>query len=752
MVSRDPGPDSTALARAARLYEAVLTTTPDLAYVFDLQHRFIYANEGLLRMWGRTREDALGKTCLELGYEPWHAAMHDREIDQVVATKQPIRGQVPFSGAFGTRIYDYIFTPVIGKDGEVEAVAGTTRDVTDLRNTEDALRFRTQQYQTLLNQAPLGVYLVDADLVIRELNPIASSAFGDLPGGVVDRSLREVLSMLWGPAYGEQISDIFRKTLETGEPYIAPELAEHRLDRGLTEYYEWRLNRINLPDGSHGIVCYFRDISSQVMARKDVEASRDAIRASEERYKTLFSSIDEGFCVIEIAFDDAGKGRDYRFIEVNPSFERLTGIENAVGRWMREIIPDHEEYWYEVYGEVAATGQSKRFQNQAAQLHRWYDLYAFRVGQPDQRRVAVLFNDITERKQYEETQRLLVNELNHRAKNMLASVQAIVQNTLRRTKDPESFVTSFSGRIQALARVHSLLSAMTWRGADLRDLIRDQLLTGSIEEERLSVWGPSVQLKAQMALHVALVLHELGTNCIKYGALSTPNGRVAVTWTVQNRILRLRWTERGGPPVSAPAARGFGMTLIEQSARGEGGEAHMSIEADGIVWDITLPLPAASPERPWPEISAASRTPSELPDAAISPGKSAPPLSGRKILVVEDEPLVALDIVTALEDAGAEVTGPIGTVKDALEAIRTSKLDAALLDGNLRGEPVHEIASALTRSNVPFAFVTGYDRESLPRGFGAAPVLTKPFSSRQLVEAASRLVEPSADIRRIRDK
>lgn len=126
--------------RRKRLYETILSNTPDLAYVFGLDHRFTYANEGLLKMWGKTWEEAIGKNCLELGYEPWHAEMHSREIDQVVATKKPIRGEVPFTGTFGRRIYDYIFVPVFGADGEVEAVAGTTRDVTDRKVMEDELR------------------------------------------------------------------------------------------------------------------------------------------------------------------------------------------------------------------------------------------------------------------------------------------------------------------------------------------------------------------------------------------------------------------------------------------------------------------------------------------------------------------------------------------------------------------------------------------------------------------------------------
>src|ERR1700733_452660 len=128
------------IAHQRSQYEAILSNTPDLAYVFDLNHRFTYANEGLLKMWGKTREEAIGKTCLELGYEPWHAAMHDREIDQIVATKKPIRGEVPFTGTAGRRDYDYVLVPVLGPDGEVLAVAGTTRDITERKQMEAALR------------------------------------------------------------------------------------------------------------------------------------------------------------------------------------------------------------------------------------------------------------------------------------------------------------------------------------------------------------------------------------------------------------------------------------------------------------------------------------------------------------------------------------------------------------------------------------------------------------------------------------
>lgn len=138
--------------RERRLYRAILSTTPDLVYVFNPQHQFTYVNDALLRMWGRTFEDSVGKTCLQLGYEPWHAEMHDREIDTVVATRKPIRGEVPFTGTNGRRIYDYIFAPVFGANGEVEAVSGTTRDITEMVQARETVAERRAELERLVGE------------------------------------------------------------------------------------------------------------------------------------------------------------------------------------------------------------------------------------------------------------------------------------------------------------------------------------------------------------------------------------------------------------------------------------------------------------------------------------------------------------------------------------------------------------------------------------------------------------------------
>jgi len=442
-----------------RLYQTVLSNTPDLVYVFNLGHQFIYANDALLAVWGKSWIQAIGKTCLELGYEPWHAEMHNLEIDKVVATKKPIRGEVPFTGTLGRRTYDYIFVPVLGPGGEVEAVAGAARDITDRKEQEVALQHRTAQFATLLNQAPLGVYLIDADFKIREVNPTAAKVFGDIPS-LVGRDFAEIIAILWPKTYAQELVRIFRHTLETGEPHFMPERVEQRRDRGVMEVYEWQAHRILQPDGRFGVVCYFRDISNQVAAR-----------------------------------------------------ERLT---------------------------------------------------------------------------------LLVNELNHRVKNTLATIQSVARQSLRSAPNLLEGQKVFDSRIVALSNAHDILTREHWEGASLRKIVAESLAphAGDGSERRLRFSGPEIRLRPKAALALSMALHELATNAIKYGAFSNTQGMVEVGWNIEDDgHFALRWSEKGGPVVSVPSKRGFGSRLIEQGLSQDlGGLVSLDFPSSGVVCSIRAPL------------------------------------------------------------------------------------------------------------------------------------------------------------------
>lgn len=212
------------------------------------------------------------------------------------------------------------------------------------------------------------------------------------------------------------------------------------------------------------------------------------------------------------------------------------------------------------------------------------------------RRLAGVSLDITERKRAEERQKLLVNELNHRVKNSLATVQSIAAQTLRSVAAPEFFRDAFETRLIALSHTHDLLTRESWAGASLREVF-DVELHAMAGEDRVSFdYAGDVRLNPKAAVALGMGIHELATNAVKYGALSTPDGRVTVEWSLEDGVLRLTWTESGGPPVHPPARRGFGARLLERGLAAElSGGVELTYDTPGLVCQMALPLRALEP-------------------------------------------------------------------------------------------------------------------------------------------------------------
>jgi PAS domain S-box-containing protein len=294
--------------------------------------------------------------------------------------------------------------------------------------------------------------------------------------------------------------------------------------------------------------------------------------------------------------------RDLVIESWNPGAEKLYGYAAAemIGRPESDLCPpDEREALKALASAVAASGEARacdalRRRKDGSTVHVIFRLAPLRDGDGHLTGYAAIAHDITERKSQEKTRQLLLDELNHRVKNTLAMVQAIARLTLRQSKNPENFAESFTGRIQALAGAHDVLTASSWHGADLKSLVKDQLILGEPGEGRFRCAGPAIKLNPQAAVGLSLVLHELGTNANKYGALSVPAGHVDLTWVLEEdgKVLRLRWQEADGPPVSEPTRRGFGTFIIEQSLSNLDGVADMRYPSTGFVCELRLPIKA----------------------------------------------------------------------------------------------------------------------------------------------------------------
>jgi PAS domain S-box-containing protein len=322
-----------------------------------------------------------------------------------------------------------------------------------------------------------------------------------------------------------------------------------------------------------------------------------ALRATETRLRATHENAAVGMIEVD---------RDGRIQYVNEAECTLTGLsrEELVGRdFMHSTIPadidrDRELFRRQVAGELHAYTIEKqharadgsvgwvRVSSTAVRDARGQFVYAVRVVE-----------DITERKHAEAQQRLLIEELNHRVKNTLATVQSLAFQTFRHADSPKTARERFEARLMSLSRTHNLLNNSSWTGASLKDVIAIEIEPYAGEHSgRVITSGPDVDLSASAALALAMTFHELATNAAKYGALSAANGRIEIAWTVDggedgSRRLRLRWVESNGPTVAAPLARGFGSRLIEQSITQQlNGQVTLRFEPEGLVCEIEIPL------------------------------------------------------------------------------------------------------------------------------------------------------------------
>lgn len=297
-------------------------------------------------------------------------------------------------------------------------------------------------------------------------------------------------------------------------------------------------------------------------------------------------------------------GPDHRFQMHNDAYSQLIGHRDIAGKPVRQALPELEgQGFYELLDSVFATGEPYEGRESAAQLQRKPDglletVYLNFIYQPirdDGGAVVGIFvqgHDITENVLAAQRQKLMIDELNHRVKNTLATVQSIAIQTARSNTDPASFAETFQSRIMALSHTHNLLTQSHWEGADLRAILQHE--TEAYGPTRISLNGPPVSLEPAVVLSLGMIFHELATNAAKYGALHTPDGRILIDWGLadqRDRKLKLSWREIGGPKVTVPDRRGFGSRLIERNIRHDlAGEIDLVYAPDGLIAELTVPL------------------------------------------------------------------------------------------------------------------------------------------------------------------
>jgi len=462
-----------------------------------------------------------------------------------------------------------------------------------------------------------------------------------------------------------------------------------------------------------------RELESRVSERTAaLEASNAQLLVSEQGRSLALAAGDMGSWSYDFATDlwtwDEGHRRIFG---VDETFApTLEAIRSAVH-------PEDMEMLRTAFYELSQSNSSYRIELRAIRPSgemRWCSAAAVASFDADGliSRVSGVTTDITDRKDAETRQALLAREVDHRARNALAVVQAIVR--LARADTIEGYTQAVEGRIRALAQTHELLSQSRWQGADVHRLVMEEIAPYR-SSGRIRAEGPSMIVAPETAQTVALTLHELATNAAKYGALSSKRGELDIRWRFEDGLLKLTWDEHGGSRTGKPAKTGFGMKIIlaNFSSQQRGG-VHFDWRKEGLLCTIEIPCGAvAAPQRPAGERAATN-------------GKQQKLGFGKKLLLVEDEALIGTLIHDFLVDWGFEPSEPYRTLGDALTAAKEESFEGAILDMNLNGEAVYPLADLLASRSIPFIFLTGYGQQSVDRRFAEYPVLQKPVEPEML--------------------
>ncbi|WP_156885522.1 PAS domain-containing hybrid sensor histidine kinase/response regulator [Massilia niastensis] len=748
-----------------RLYETILSNTPDLAYVWDLNHRFTYANEVLLKMWGMSWDEAIGRNCLEIGYEPWHAEMHGREIEQVKATRAPVQGEVPFNGTFGRRIYDYILVPVIGPNGDVEAVAGTTRDITERKESEMALKLNEERFRSLVTASTQIVWQCGGDGAVHEDSPSWRAFTGRTQEQMAGFGWRDAIH----PDDRQRSVDHWGACVAGKRPYET----EQRLLR-FDGQYRWTLVRavpLFHPDGA---IREWVGTHTDIQDRKEAEIDRQRFVSLAERSTDFIGMCGADmvpFFLNQAAIDMVGGAR-----------EMLLSI--TVDQFMH---PDDRAFIMDsFFPQVARDGHAEaeiRFRHFVTGEPIWmiYSVYAlFDVhGKIDG--YGTVSRNITERKLGEEQLRHLATDLsaaNNRKTEFLATLAHELRNPLAPLRTGLDLMRLANHNGTVLDKAHDMMDRQLRQMVHLIDDLMDisRINSGKIELKRTRVEIKAVVASAiesvlpmvESAHHkldvvmpeqgiwldadptrLAQILVNLLANACKY----TPNGGlIALTMHLEGDaglVIAVRDSGIGIPRASldevfemfsqvsqnmgrAQGGLGIGLALVRSLVRLHGGAVSADSAGPGHGTTVTVRLPVMAVSEPGPGRQGARSLPA---GGAVK----------LRVLIADDNVDAATMLAALLETAGHAVT----VVHDghaALRAARDGCFELLILDIGMPGLTGYEAAAEIRKlphmRHALLAAHTGWgakDDRARALGAGFDAHLTKPAGMEDIEHLIAQL-------------
>jgi PAS domain S-box-containing protein len=643
------------------------------------------------------------------------------------------------------------------------------RNAAERRLAEAALVDTRARLEATIAAAELAVWSWDVPADRVYADPAMARLFGvsaaDADGGPV--------AAYFGALHPEDVG-VTRATLAQAMARGGTYDATYRV-RGRDGVWRWVIARADVQLDGGGQPLRLRGVVIDVTPQKTAEA---ALQVSEERYRTLFESLDEGVCVVEVLFDRAGKAVDYRFLETNSVFVQLTGLADAVGKTMLSLAPQHERHWFEIYGRVALTGEPVRFVNEARALGRWYDVYATRIGPAANHRVAVVFTDISERRRAEDELRRLADDLaeaDRLKSEFLATLAHELRNPLAPIRSGLQFMRRMPGDAAALERVRDIVDRQLDHLVSLVDDLLDvaRITRGQVELKRdwidlNAVLSAAVEIStplietARHRLDLCLLpepltlygdptrLTQVVSNLLNNAAKYTPRGGALVLAAERDGDHALIAVSDNGAGIPADLLEavfrmftqigssshrqgglGIGLSLVRSLVELHGGSVSAASGGPGTgsVFTVRLPIaPADAPPRP-------------IASPAALAGLAA---AGLRVLVVDDN-RDAAETLSALLGLMGHVAPVANDGHQALRMMPGFRPHAVFLDLGMPGLSGYEVAAAIRKDpqydDVTLVALTGWggaeDRER-SAGAGFDLHLTKPATAAAIEAVLAR--------------